>query len=71
MPNDARTGCRCWQVSPPIPHAGHCCFGDDPTPLDEIVVGEPPPCGHWEGVPKDYSQVEPPANYVVNKEEDQ
>lgn len=39
--------CRCWTTSPPIPHAGHCCFRDDPTPLADIVTGTPPPCGHW------------------------
>lgn len=39
--------CRCWFTSPPIPHTGHCCFRDDPTPLPEIVAGTPPPCGHW------------------------
>lgn len=42
--------CRCWTTSPPIPHSGHCCFMDDPTPLDEIEPGVAPPCGHW-GLP--------------------
>lgn len=39
--------CRCWLTSPPIPHSGHCCLRDDPTPLADIVPGTPPPCGHW------------------------
>ena len=42
--------CRCWSVSPPIPHAGHCCFGDDGhgrrTRIDEYQLGQPAPCGH-------------------------
>lgn len=38
--------CRCWLSSPPIPHADHCCFADDPTPLPDITPGTPPPCGH-------------------------
>lgn len=41
--------CICWTTSPVVLHTGHCCFGDDPTPLDEIVPGTPPPCGHWVG----------------------
>lgn len=39
--------CRCWDSSPPIPHQGHCCFADDPTPPADIIPGTPPPCGHW------------------------
>lgn len=39
--------CQCWTQTPLTGHSGHCCFGDDPTPLDEIVPGQTPPCGHW------------------------
>ena len=28
--------CRCWLTSPPIPHSGHCCLRDDPTPLADL-----------------------------------
>lgn len=43
---DTVTGpCRCWAPGPPIPHEGHCCFGDHE--LDELTFGTPPPCGHW------------------------
>ena len=33
--------CSCWLL-PVVLHDGHCCFGDDPTPPDQIVPG-----GHW------------------------
>lgn len=39
--------CRCWVTAPPVPHQGHCCFGDDLTPVEEVPLGSPPPCGHW------------------------
>ena len=38
--------CSCW-VGRPIFHEGHCCFREDPRPLDEIGLGDTPPCGHW------------------------
>lgn len=39
--------CRCWVTSPPLLHEGHCCFMDDPRPLDELMPGDLPACGHW------------------------
>lgn len=39
--------CRCWVLSPAIPHEGHCCFGY-PDPDGEVYQrGQEPPCGHW------------------------
>jgi hypothetical protein len=39
--------CRCWMMSPPLPHEGHCCFMDDPTPTEDMVAGMDLVCGHW------------------------
>lgn len=41
------TPCHCWLSSPAVLHEGHCCFMDDPTPLEDIVPGQRPACGHW------------------------
>jgi hypothetical protein len=41
--------CRCW-FGPVVIHTDdgeHCCFREDPTPLADMKVGVPPPCGHW------------------------
>lgn len=37
--------CGCWHQV--VIHEGHCCFRDDPTPLDEISPWRPPICGYW------------------------
>jgi hypothetical protein len=37
--------CGCWHQV--VIHEGHCCFRDDPTPLDEISAWQAPICGHW------------------------
>lgn len=39
--------CRCWNDVGPNPHAGHCCFAEDTTELDDIGPTTPTSCGHF------------------------
>lgn len=39
--------CRCWNDVGTVTHAGHCCFIDDTTELDDIGPTTPTSCGHF------------------------